>query len=139
MRETGRISNIEGKMITVFCGEIAACFGCMNQECKSNKRMITAENCNHLELSPGQFVEIESTSRAAFIQFIEVLLPPALGFAAAYFFTRFVFPHSAYGLQAAVGLAGLFLAGFAAYQYRKKVPAKNNPKVIRVLDASANN
>jgi sigma-E factor negative regulatory protein RseC len=137
VRETGRISEIHGKMITVLCGEIAACFGCMNQECKSNKRMITAENPYHFDLSVGQFVEIERSVSGAFVQFLQALIPPLFGFFVAYFIVKFVFPISGDGIRAAAGFFGLLLAGFSVYFYRKKNPAKNNPRIMKILDNSA--
>ncbi len=134
MRETGRISEIHGETVTVSCGELADCFGCMNQECKSNKKIIAAENRRHLDLFPGQFVEIEISTAGAFIQFLQSMLPPLGGFAAAYLIMMLFFPASGDGIRAAVGVIGLFLAGFAAVIYRKKLFAKNNPWVVKVLD-----
>lgn len=134
MREKGRIIELNGRMLTVLCGEIAACFGCMNQECKSNKRIITAENRSNLDVSLGRLVEIETHAAGVFVQFLQAILPPFAGFAAAYLLMRFVFPASTDAMRAAVGAAGLFLAGFGFYLYRKKVPVKNNPCVIKVLD-----
>jgi sigma-E factor negative regulatory protein RseC len=136
VKETGRISKIDGKMITVFCGEIAACFGCMSQECKSNKRVITAENRNQLDLSVGQFVEIETSVSSACIQFLQAIIPPIVGFAAAYFLMTSVFLVSDYGIRVAAGVIGLFLAGFGFYVFRKKFPVRNNPRVVRFLDIS---
>ncbi len=134
MREKGRIIGLNGRMLTVLCGEIAACFGCMNQECKSNKRIITAENRNHLDVSLGRLVEVETHAAGAFVQFLQAVLPPLAGFAAAYLLMLLVFPASTAAIRAAVGFAGLFLAGLGFYLYRKKVPVKNNPCVIKVLD-----
>jgi sigma-E factor negative regulatory protein RseC len=122
-------------MVTVFCGEITACFGCMNQECKSNKRIITAENSDHLDLSPGQVVEIENNSTSAFIQFLQAFIPLVVGFIAAYFIVRLLFPGSSEGMRAAAGSAGFLLAGVATYLYRKKFPVKNNPRVVKVIDS----
>jgi sigma-E factor negative regulatory protein RseC len=130
----GRISEVKGNTITVHAGEIAACFGCMNQECKSNRRIISAENLNHFNLSPGQFVEIETSVKGAFIQFLQATLPPLIGFTAAYFFARICFPASSVAIRVAIGIIGFFLAGFGFYLYRKKFPAKNNPQVVRILD-----
>jgi sigma-E factor negative regulatory protein RseC len=133
VKEKGRISEIHGKMVSVFCGEIAACFGCMNQECRSNKRVITAENRNHFDLSLGQLVVIEHSSAGAFMQFVQAIMLPLVGFAAAFFMMKFLFPASNNGIRVVIGLVFLFLSGFAIYVYRKKVPAKNNPCVIKVL------
>jgi positive regulator of sigma E activity len=134
MKETGRISEVRGLMVTVSCGEIASCFGCMNQECKSNKRMITAENLHHFDLSPGQFVEIETSTAGAFLQFLQAVIPPVLGFIAVYLIVQFVFPASGDGVRIAAGVVGLFLAGLGFYLYRKRFPLRNNPQVVKVLD-----
>ena len=134
MKETGRISDIRGRMVTVLGGEIAACFGCMNQECKSNRRVITAENRRHLELSPGQFVEVENSTTGAFVQFLQAMLPLLAGFIIGYLITWLGFPGSGDGVRTAVGFAGLFLTGFGVYMYRRKFPVKNNPEVTKILD-----
>jgi sigma-E factor negative regulatory protein RseC len=123
-------------MVNVFCGEIAACFGCMNQECKSNKRIIAAENPYHFNLSSGQFVEVETKTAGALIQFLQAIIPPAAGFAVAFLIVKFGFPSSGEGMRAAAGIFGLFIAGFAVFLYRKKVPVKNNPRIVRILDSS---
>ncbi len=134
MKETGRISDIRGRMVTVLGGEIASCFGCMNQECKSNRRVITAENRRHLELSPGQCVEVENTTANAFIQFFQAMLPLLAGFVTGYILTWLVFPGSGDGARVAAGFVLLFLTGLGVYLYRMKFPVKNNPEITKILD-----
>jgi sigma-E factor negative regulatory protein RseC len=121
-------------MVMIHAGEIAACFGCMQQECKSNKRMISAENRKQLNLSLGQFVEFEHNAASAFLQFLQAVLFPLFGFTAAYGIIRLVFPDSGNGIRVLAGFLGLLLAGFGFYVYRKKFPAKNNPVIINVID-----
>jgi membrane associated rhomboid family serine protease len=79
-------------------------------------------------------VEIETSTAGAFIQFLQAVIPPALGFIAAYVIIRFAFPASGDNVRVLAGVIGLFLAGFGFYLYRKKFPVKNNPRVVRILE-----
>ena len=133
MKETGRISNIDGRTVTIRGGELAACFGCMNQECKSNQRVFIAVNRYNFVLSVGQFVEVETVPASSFIQFLQAVLPPLVGFLLFYVLVFLIFPGLGAGIRAAFGFLGLFLGGFGFYRFRKKYPSPQGPAVIRIL------
>ncbi len=136
MRETARILKIQGKKITVKAGEIGACFGCMNQECKSNERVFSAENAQDLPLAEGDLVEIENPAAASIVQALAVLAPPAVLAVAAYLATGWVFPQSQDPARAAASVVGLFLGFLGMYWYRKFVPSPQTPKVVQKLDGN---
>jgi sigma-E factor negative regulatory protein RseC len=54
MTETGRIQEIRGKTLTIARETDAACFGCMDKECKAKSFSYSAENTAGLPLQPGQ-------------------------------------------------------------------------------------
>lgn len=133
MKETGRISEINGREVTISGGEIASCFGCMNQECKSNKRIFTALNISGLDVHVGQLVEVENKPGNVFVQFLLAVTPPFLGFIAGYFLAGILFPAPGEGLRIAAGFLLLFLSAFLFYRVRKKSPLRGNPFITRIL------
>jgi sigma-E factor negative regulatory protein RseC len=134
MKETGRILKIQGKKITVKAGEIGACFGCMNQECKSNERVFTAENTLNLRLAEGDLIEIENPAAASLIQAAAVLAPPLVLAVAAYMAVGWIFPQSQDPARAAASVVGLFAGFLGMYWYRKLVPSPQTPKVVQKLE-----
>lgn len=136
MQEIGRITKIEGKTITVQGGELGGCFGCMNEECRTNGKVFTAENRKDLSLAVGDLVEISVAAGATASNAALAFLPPVLGFAAAFAAVGALFPASAEASRAAAGVVGL-LAGFlAVYFYRKARPATAVPIVSRTVSES---
>ncbi|QQO11051.1 SoxR reducing system RseC family protein [Breznakiella homolactica] len=136
MTEIGRISRIEGSAVTIKGGEIGSCFGCMNQECKSNQRVFTAENSYNLPLAAGQVVETETPARSSIFQAAAAILPPALGFIAAFMLTGLLVPGSGDGARAAAGVLGMFLVSFIVYLIRKHLIPAAMPRITRILDES---
>ncbi|MDR2071595.1 MAG: hypothetical protein LBP81_09305, partial [Treponema sp.] len=65
MKETGRVLSVAGDLVTVLQDASAACFGCMNQECRREQGIITAENRMGLPLRAGQVVETEFPLKTA--------------------------------------------------------------------------
>jgi len=133
MQEMGRILKIEGKTITIQGGELGGCFGCMNQECRTNGHQFTAENAAGIDLSVGDLVEVSVSAGATASNAAAVLLPPLVGFALAYAAVAFIVPSSGDAARAAAGVVGL-LAGFlGVYALSLKNPAKSVPVVVRVV------
>ena len=134
MRETGRIREIKENIVIIEADKSAACFGCMNHECKSGGGFISAENPKALSLKPGQLVEVYAPGTSIAKQALAAFLPPVLGFILGYFIIRFLFPVAGEGAAAFTGAAFLFAAGFAVYRIRKKFPAQMEFSVAKVLD-----
>jgi sigma-E factor negative regulatory protein RseC len=153
MTETGRVQAVSGGVIIVQ-REVStdlrsdACFGCMNQECRTNHGqpranrphvdrpqvgLIIAENRTGQELRPGQLVETGVTASALIIQIITVLCPPLLGFAAVYALTGLAFPALGEGARAACGVLGLFTVAEILYLIRRKFPSKTKTSIVRIL------
>ena len=136
MEEMGRITKIEGKTITIQGGELGGCFGCMNEECKVNGKVFTAENRRDLSLSVGELVEISVGAAAAASSAALVLLPPFVAFAAAFAFVSAAFPASGEAARASAGVGGMVLGFFGVYWFRKIYPAKSVPIVLRTVSES---
>jgi positive regulator of sigma E activity len=133
MEETGRIQKIEGKKITVQGNEVAGCFGCMNQECRTNGHVYTAENTGNIQVAVGDLVEIRVSAVAAASSAVVVLLPPLVGFVLAYVLVAWAAPMSTDAARAAAGVGGL-LAGFlGVYWVSRSSPPKAGPEVVRVM------
>jgi sigma-E factor negative regulatory protein RseC len=115
MTEKGRIREIQERIIIVTPDIGAACFGCMNTECRS--RGISAENSFDLPLREGQIVEIAAPPVT---QVLTALLPPVLGFIAGYICAALFFPLAGEAVHAGAGVIFLFAAAFIVYAVRKR-------------------
>jgi len=133
MTETGKVREVRENIVVVAPERSAACFGCMNHECRSGAGFITAENPASLPLKTGQTVEVVSRSKSLLSQALAALLPPILGFLLGFNLTRLVFPEAADGASAGMGVLFLFAAAFAVYFVRKKYPAGKGYEVKRIL------
>jgi len=133
MKETGRIREIRESTVIIQPDLSAACFGCMNQACKSGG-FISAENKTALPLKPGQIVEVYVPGAGVFQQTLIALLPPALGFIIGFVLTRLLFPEAGEGAAGISGVVLLFAAGFIVYLARRKNPAKKECTVTRILE-----
>ena len=133
MTETGTVREIKENLVVIAPDRSAACFGCMNLECKSGGGFITAENPKALPLKTGQMVEVAAPGAGIFRQALTAFLPPALGFVAGYTLSRLLFPKAGEGLFAFIGAAFLFIAAFIVYWARKKFPAKREYTVTKIV------
>ena len=134
MIRRGPVAEIRGNLIIIKTDANAACFGCMNSECKKNGSSVCAENPKALSLSIGQMVEAEAGGKDLALEAFSALLPPILGFIAGFFLTRLSFPAAGEGEAAGAGVIMLFAAAFAFYRIRKKSPAKSRFMVTRIIE-----
>ena len=132
--ETGKVREIKGNMVIVAPNMSAACFGCMNQECKAGGGLITAENSGALSLETGQMVEVSAPGVSLLAQALLSLLPPIMGFMTGYTLTRLLFPGAGEGAFAGAGVILLFAAAFIVYKARAKFPAKRVYRVTRLVN-----
>lgn len=133
MEETGRVLKIQGKTITIQGGELGGCFGCMNEECRVNGKVFTAENDRGLPLEIGKIVQVSIGSAETAANAVFVLVPPVALFIAAFALTAVIVPASSEAARAAAGVLGLFAGFFGVYLLRKFKPAKDTPVVLKVL------
>jgi len=133
MTETGKIREINGKTVIIKPDLSGACFGCMKEECRACSG-ITAENPLSLSLKAGQTVEVSAPAASVFRQALAALIPPALGFAAGFLFTRFFLPGASEGAAAGMGVIFLFAAAFIVYTVRKRKPLTKAYTVTKILD-----
>ncbi|HOJ99572.1 MAG TPA: SoxR reducing system RseC family protein [Termitinemataceae bacterium] len=136
MKEIGTIVKIEGSHITIQGGELAACFGCMNQECRANGKRFVAENPLGLPLQVGQTVEIEQAQEAVWKQTLLLFLPPLIVFGVLFWGSGYLFPSLAQDLRVALGIGGIFGVWGLQYFIRKGKPLGGGPRIIRIIEAS---
>jgi len=132
MTEKGKVREVRENLVIVAPERSAACFGCMNTECK-NGPGLTSENPAGLSLREGQTVEVCAASASLISQALVVILPPLLGFVLGFGLTRLLFPQAPEGASAGMGLVFLFAAAFVVYFVRKKRPAGPVYKVTRII------
>jgi sigma-E factor negative regulatory protein RseC len=139
MIETGRISAMEGGVITVQQDSFSsfknseACFGCMNKECKEKQGFITASNPLNLPLETGQQVETEMSPKMILAQGIFALLPPLAGFITGFLLAGRLFPSFGEPAKAFGGVLLMFAGAFGFYFYRRRHPVKVLPRVVRIV------
>ena len=136
MTEKGSVVEIRENLVIVAPDKSAACFGCMNMECKSGGGLITAENPKALPLGGGQMVEVEIPDVSIIKQALTAFLPPALAFTAGFIFIRLLFPKTGEGAAAFMGVILLFAAAFVVYRIRKSKPAENACTITKILPNS---
>jgi sigma-E factor negative regulatory protein RseC len=120
------VTEVSADTVVIALKETGACFGCTNQECRSNRRVLTVANPRRIPLKAGQEVQAEISASSSLMQALAVLLPPALGFIAGYIGTGLLFSPARESAQAAGGAAGLFLTALAVYFIRKRLPPKHS-------------
>ena len=135
MTETGKVREVRENLVMIAPDRSAACFGCMNHECRSGAGLITAENPGGLSLRTGQTVEVATINTSLLGQALIAILPPILGFLFGYNLSRLVFPFPTApdGAPVGMGLFFLFAAAFVVYLVRKKHPASRGYRVTRIL------
>jgi sigma-E factor negative regulatory protein RseC len=133
MIERGTIKEIRGTSLLIDRENDIACFGCMDKECKARSFSYSAENTAGLNLKPGQLVETE-TAASPLKQGLGALLPPALGFIAAYVITGLAVPDAGEPLRAAAGALLLFAVAGALYLVRRSRPPRIIRRVVRVVE-----
>lgn len=136
MIETGRVLEIKENTVTIAPDRSAACFGCMNMECKKGGGFITAENPLALLLETGQMVEVQSPPAITFLtQALMAFLPPIMGFIAGFLLSRFLFPEAGEGVHVFLGIVLLFTAAFIVYMIGRKKPAGKAYTVTRIVES----
>jgi positive regulator of sigma E activity len=104
----------------------------MEGECK-RIAPVKVEKTRNTELEPGQLVETGVGRKALFIQALEALLPPLLGFAGGYLAMALLLPSLGEASRAATGALFLFAGAAGFYAFRKRFPPKTLPRIVRIL------
>ena len=133
MTETGRVHEVKENIVIVAPDRSAACFGCMNHECKSGSGLITAENPGGFPLKTGQIVEVSGQGASILGQALTALLPPLTGFLLGFYLTGLLVPEAPEGAKAGMGVVFLFATAFVVYRVRKKHPAGRGYTVTRII------
>jgi hypothetical protein len=133
MIERGRVRSVSGNSITIQQELGAACFGCMNAECKKGKGLITAENSANLEIAPGQLVETSVSRSSLALQILTALCPPLAGYAGTFILTGLAFPALGEPVRAALGAAALAAVGFVCFKLCRRFQTRTAIKVVRVV------
>jgi len=133
MVELCRVQKIEGKTITVKGGELGGCFGCMNEECRVNGKIMTAINKRNFPLVEGGLVELRTEPSVIAGQAVWVLMPPLVLFALAFAGVAFIRPSSSDASRAAAGVVGMGLGFFGIYWLKKLFPGTSMPEIVRVV------
>jgi hypothetical protein len=133
MIERGRVRSVNGTTVTIQLEIGAACFGCMNGECKKGKGLITAKNTAGLDLAPGLLVETAVPRGSLVLQVLTVLCPPLIGYAGTFILSGLAFPVLGEPARAALGVAALVLVGFVCFRLCRS-SARAEIRIVRVVE-----
>lgn len=137
MKETGIVKKIEGRFVQVGIEMHEGCESCMNNQCKTGRSALKAFNRDKLELSEGDFVEIEIAGKEQARGAFWVLGLPLAGLFAGYGLGRLLFPGSGEGpAVASSGLVFLALLGIGLLVQKGRAN-ESLPVVMRRLDSIA--
>jgi positive regulator of sigma E activity len=131
--ERGRVRSVDGTTVVIQQETGAACFGCMNAECKKGRGLITAKNDTGLDLAPGQLVETSVSRTSLAFQVFTVLFPPLAGYAGTFILTGLAFPGLGEPVRAALGVAALGLVGYACFKLGRRFHSRTAATVVRAL------
>ncbi|MCL1818127.1 MAG: SoxR reducing system RseC family protein [Spirochaetaceae bacterium] len=86
MTGTGKVTKIDGSLVTVTLKPSAACHGCGSTTCSSagRGRDIVARNTHGIPLAPGDYAELTLPASRAVSALLRVFGLPVLAFAACY-------------------------------------------------------
>jgi sigma-E factor negative regulatory protein RseC len=134
----GRILAVAGDTVTIEPERPAACFGCLESECKRGFAPVQARMPGELgnsdrSLEPGQRVEAVLPRKGVLLQALTALLTPLAGFISGYALTGLALPQAGEGPQAAGGAAAMFLFSLGLYLFRRRFPAKDLLQIKSVL------
>ena len=137
MTETARVSNIDGRTVTIACAGKGTCKSCSSSFCATDQRIFEASNTKGFNINVGDTVDVYlapgKTVAAGFL----VLIVPLILFMVGYSVSGRLFSATSEGIQALFGLVGL-AAGFGlSFLYGKKKRASNMPEIIRVREGNA--
>jgi positive regulator of sigma E activity len=133
MIERGRVLSVNGTTVIIQLETGAACFGCMNAECRKGRGLITAKNDAGLELAPGQLVETSVSRTSLAFQAFTVLCPPLAGYAGTFILTGLAFPGLGEPVRAAFGVAALGITGYACFKLGRRFQSRTGITVVRAL------
>jgi len=109
------------------------CGACGNEGCKKAKRAVKAYNRNGLDLTEGDYVEIDIQGKAQLIGALWVLGLPLLMFAGGYVVGRELFPGESEAPAALCAIGGLALGMLVGVLVQKRQRLESLPAVIRKI------
>ncbi|MDR1626695.1 MAG: SoxR reducing system RseC family protein [Spirochaetia bacterium] len=128
MTETGKVTKIEGEIITLRCKPGLACHGCSSAICSAGGREVRARNPRRIPLKAGDEAEISLSASSGFLSALKVFGIPVLSFVVFYGVAG-VFSGWKESLCVLAGLSGLILAALVLFFAGRRNPAL--PEVLR--------
>jgi positive regulator of sigma E activity len=133
MKEIGQILKIEMEMVTVKGGELTSCSGCMNHTCQTSDKIFTAINKKHLDLQPGQLVEVENPLKNTILQVVLIFIIPLLFCVAGYILAIMWFPDTTQDVHIGIGVVALFAGFIIVYLFHHFVSSIGTPQITGIL------
>jgi positive regulator of sigma E activity len=122
MRETGRVTKIEGDIITLRCKPGLGCHGCSGAGCGAKGRELRARNPRRIPVHPGDEAEVSLPGSSGFLSAAKVFGIPVLAFA-VFYSAAGILTDWEESLRVLAGFAGLLLAAFVLFFAGRRDPA----------------
>ena len=131
MIEKARVISVDGDRVTLACADGDTCKACSSAFCSTKQRRFSAENTNHIELSPNDEVEVFVHPGKAILAGFMVLILPLLLFIVGFDLAgRFLGIGSEAG-RAGVGALSLAVGFSGVYLYNRGRGGESMPSVLR--------
>lgn len=131
MTEIGKVTKIEGDLVTVHCKPSAACHSCNSGMCNVKDREILTRNPGKLPLRTGDYAEIFLPSGQAVKAGLQVFVLPLILFIAFYLGMQKGFGIDREGPLVLSGLAGLALGFLISFFLGRK--NRTLPEIVRAV------
>jgi positive regulator of sigma E activity len=129
--ETGKVTGIEGDIITLRCKPGPACGGCSGAGCGSPGREVMACNTRHIPLKAGDEAEIFMPPVSGVFSALKVFGIPVLAFVLFYGIAGILAMWKE-SVCVPAGFAGLILASLVLYFAGRKNAVF--PEILRVME-----
>lgn len=132
MVETGIVSSVDGKIVTMGCGPNEGCESCSSSFCSTDKRVFEAINSKDLKIGEGDTVDVYLAPGKTIAAGFLVLIVPLILFATGYLLTGRLSPESSEGIKALFGLIGLAVGFLTSFLYSSKRKEKSMPEIVAI-------
>ncbi len=133
MTENGTVKKIEGKIVTITCGNKELCSSCKASICTAKGREFQALNSKGIPIQEGDIVDIFLPPKRAIASAFIVLIVPLILFIALYILSGRLFGIQGEGMKIVVGLAGIAIGFGISYLYSKMRKQVDYPEIIQKL------
>ncbi len=134
MTEQARIIHCSNDIVTLACIDDGSCSSCAGKGfCNVQGKEFTAVNSLHLDIAPGDDVEIFLPPGKTIFSGFMVMMVPLITFGAGYVLSSSLMPGAGELYHAGGGFLGLAAGFFIAYLYGRVQKKRSQPEITRIV------